>query len=684
MKKIYYLTLLFISAFVFQANAQYYYNTITSSGNPGGLNTDNEYSNTWAADGWTSILGPAVSSPTWSANQTIPFTFNFDGSTVTQYKVSSTGVLTFTTSAATVPGTSNSALPSSGIPDKSICIWGLICSGGNDEIVIKTFGSAPNRQQWIYFPSNTLGGAGWTYMSIVLEETTDKIYIVEQRNYNNSGTISAGIQVDGSNAYSLAGSPSFTPTVGNSFESTDNVYHEFIFGTPSAVDMGVTELSISPTVVAGPLDITGTVTSYSSNNITSFDISWDDGTGPYTETFSVNMNYGDTYNFTHGTALNTVAGQTYIIAVNISAAGDANATNDLLSTSVSTVSSLVNKVVVGEEKTGEWCGWCPRGGVALAEMSLSNPDDFIGIAVHNGDGMTVAQYDGNIGTYISGGYPGGGVDRVASGNPASFSTMHNARKTHVPPASVTASGTYDANTITVNITADFVGAVSGDHRLAAVLIQDSVTGSGQANYYAGGGSGAMTMPNTGSMPNYEFGATNAPQTVNPYYHDHVAIALGNNQINGTYGSVGSGVSVGDSVTYTYTFSRNSDYNMGKVHVVGMLVNGSTGEILNAGKGNLISTAVGTNEISFTTFELNSYPNPTNGITNLFIDIQEAGNIEITILNILGETVYQNKSEKVNAGNYTTSIDLSNESNGIYLAYVTVNNQQKTIRINLNK
>ena len=194
----------------------------------------------------------------------------------------------------------------------------------------------------------------------------------------------------------------------------------------------------------------------------------------------------------------------------------------------------------------------------------------------------------------------------------------------------------------------------------------------------------MTMPNTGSMPNYEFGATNAPQTVNPYYHDHVAIALGNNQINGTSGSLPSSVSVGDSETYSYTFTRNSDYNMGKVHVVGMLVNGSTGEILNAGKGNLTSTAVGINETSFTTFELNSYPNPTNGITNLFVDIQEAGNIEITILNILGEIVYKNKSSKINAGNYTTSIDLSNEANGIYLAYVTVNNQQKAIRINLNK
>ena len=145
-----------------QVNGQYYYLPSPNNGNPGGLNSDDEYSNTWSGDGWTSILGPAVATPTWSANQTIPFIFNFNGSQVTDYKVSSTGVLTFSTSATTVPGTSNAAIPDAAIPDKSICIWGLICSGTNDEIVIKTFGSAPNRQHWIYFPSNTLGGNGWT------------------------------------------------------------------------------------------------------------------------------------------------------------------------------------------------------------------------------------------------------------------------------------------------------------------------------------------------------------------------------------------------------------------------------------------------------------------------------------------------------------------------------------------
>ena len=458
---------------------------------------------------------------------------------------------------------------------------------------------------------------------------------------------------------------------------------DVVISQPAAVDMEMTALTVAPTVAAGATSITGTVTSNSANSITSIDISWNDGSGANSETFSVNMSYGDTYDFTHGTPLNTTGGQTYNVDVTVSAAGDADASNDMLSTSISAVSSVVPRVVVGEEKTGEWCGWCPRGGVALAEMALSNPADFIGIAVHNGDGMAVSSYDGNIGNYVPGGYPGGGVDRVLDGDPSNFLAMHNARKTNIAPASVSASGTYDANTITVDITANFVGSLSGDYRLAAVLLADSVSGAGQANYYSGGGSGAMAMPNGGSMPNYDFAA--GPQTVNPYFHDHVAVALGDDEINGVAGSLPASVSDGDSETHTYTFPRNSNYNMDKIHVVGMLVNGATGEILNAGKGNVIDVnTVDINENITSGFNVQSYPNPTNGISNLLVDLEEAGTIGITVVNILGETVYDFQSEKFSAGNYTTAVDLSNQPNGIYLAYVTINGDQKSVRINLTK
>ena len=104
-----------------------------------------------------------------------------------------------------------------------------------------------------------------------------------------------------------------------------------------------------------------------------------------------------------------------------------------------------------------------------------------------------------------------------------------------------------------------------------------------------------------------------------------------------------------------------------------------------GKGNVIDVnTVGLNENISSEFSVQSYPNPTNGISNILVDLEEVGTIGITVVNILGETVYNFQSEKFSAGNYTTTVDLSNQPNGIYLAYVVVNGNQKSVRINLTK
>ncbi|MEQ8359260.1 MAG: hypothetical protein RH860_07205 [Cytophagales bacterium] len=141
MKKIILFT--FFIAIGFYASAQYFYLPPVNTGsNPGGLNNDDEFPFGGGLDAsWTQIQGPSAT-PVWSPVQTIPFTFNFNGSPVTQYKASTSGVVTFTTSASAVPSTSNTALPSASIPDNSAMVWGLTGSGSNDNIVTKTFGSA--------------------------------------------------------------------------------------------------------------------------------------------------------------------------------------------------------------------------------------------------------------------------------------------------------------------------------------------------------------------------------------------------------------------------------------------------------------------------------------------------------------------------------------------------------------
>lgn len=69
----------------------------------------------------------------------------------------------------------------------------------------------------------------------------------------------------------------------------------------------------------------------------------------------------------------------------------------------------VNRPLV-EEYTGLWCGWCVRGYVALETMKERYPEQFIGLAYHDGDPMAI---DLERPSYVSG-YPSAFVNRSNS------------------------------------------------------------------------------------------------------------------------------------------------------------------------------------------------------------------------------------------------------------------------------
>ena len=152
---------------------------LSDPGNPGGINTDSDISTI----GWTEIISGGISTNQWSEVQTLPFSFEFFGYSVTFFKVSANGVLTFDTSAVLIPG-ANRNLPTSGMPDSSVAFfWDEFTNspptGSTDRIYTKVFGTAPNRQLWIKFRSYELGNPyhSSVYLAMALEETTNKIYI---------------------------------------------------------------------------------------------------------------------------------------------------------------------------------------------------------------------------------------------------------------------------------------------------------------------------------------------------------------------------------------------------------------------------------------------------------------------------------------------------------------------------
>ncbi len=493
-------------------------------------------------------------------------------------------------------------------------------------------------------------------------------------------------------------------------------------GDPPVDDPILTALDIDAYVVNPTnVDIKGTITNGGLNPITSIDVKWSDGTNTYTDNLTgLNIIMNGTYNFTHSAQLivNSLAANS--LTVWLEYAADLDTSNNTLTTTIAGLTSIPAKTTVGEEKTGTWCGWCPRGAVALGEMESTS--SFIGIAVHNGDPMTISAYDDNIGTYIPGGYPGGGVDRVLEDNPAYFSTMHATRVTDIVPCivnSITAVYDQSTNKISVATEAEFFGNIIGDFRLSCVIVEDDLQSSNsswdQENYYGPGGSGNstnMTFPaNVNNGFSFNTAASPVPSASFGGY-DHVARSLSNNDILGDAGSLPSGtVNLGiynhiftDVSTNSLAGYNDVGFNWTKAHTVVMIINAVTGEILNAGKTALTSinivdswdcdpvngcvdpgTGIGnysalatcnaacnTNSIEEpNTFSFNLYPNPVKD--RLVID----GNYtSATIYDVFGKAVLTT--------DYQNTIDVTALSSGVYFINITKGDETFIQKITIAK
>ncbi len=683
MKKLF--TLLFIVLCVNIANAQYYYLPYLSAGeNPKGLNTDIEQPG--LAD-WT-VVATTSATPVWSQEVALPadFTFLFNGTAVSSYKVSTSGVLTFTTSAITAPTATNTALPSASIPDNSIMVWGLAAAGANDVIRHKTFGSAPNRQHWIQFCSfSAPGSAGtnWTYWGIVLEEGTNDIYIVDQRTYLTPLSLTLGIQVDGSNAFQVSGAPNTNSVVtngGNADTHTDNAFYRFVYGSQAANDAEMSKLTFPTNGGAGQaITISGQLLNIGSAPISSLTLKYLANGQVQTDTKTgLNIASGATYDFTHATPFTIPSAGGWPVKVWVDLAGDVNKANDTLSAAIAALAFNPTKRIVFEEATGTWCGWCPRGTVFMDSLHKTYPTTAMLIAVHNSDPMVVADYDAGIAGFI-GGYPSGLVDRKnGEFDPSDFFTEYDARINGFTPCDVGVQATYNGTTRMMDITlsATFATDLSGDLRFNCVIVEDDVTGTAsgyaQVNYYSGGANGAMG--NYHNLP--------SPVPANQMVYDHVARAILGGWA-GTESSIPATVTTNSVHTYSYQYAVPATVDPGYLHVIGWVSDANTGEIYNANEVNF-ATGVATQQAE--TFEVSTFPNPSNGKVNFEVKMPALSNdITLEVYDLTGRLVYTTTEGSTLGGSkfFTWNADAS-IANGVYQAIIKVGTESVAAKVVLTR
>jgi hypothetical protein len=374
--------------------------------------------------------------------------------------------------------------------------------------------------------------------------------------------------------------------------------------------------------------------------------------------------------------LSLVAGSNTMTATlsNVNGTVDGDAGDDQTSIIINAITPALGKMVVGEEGTGTWCQWCPRGAVFMDMMESKYPGYWAGIAVHNADPMTVTEYDAAL---TVSGYPSALVDRGTEMDPSEMEAAFLDNVVIAPSAFITNGANWDAATrvLDVSVSANFQTAADNNYKLAIVLSEDEVTGTGstygQSNAYAGGASGVMG--------GYELLSNPVPASQMVYNHVARAIAP---SFGGTNIAFPATINSGETYTINASFTLPTTWDETKMHIVGMLVNQS-GTVNNAGKATLteavangfvLGTSIATGIADQNQIDANLavYPNPANEYTSIKVQLKNEQNVTLKLIDMNGRTVASRDYGKMN-GASEIQLNTSNFEAGLYLIQLTLDN-----------
>lgn len=448
--------------------------------------------------------------------------------------------------------------------------------------------------------------------------------------------------------------------------------------TGAVKDLGIIDLDMDPIQEAGDkLQVSGRLYNYGSETINTFDLRIGDGISEVVVNIDdQNLEQLEDYTFDLEVDLPLDVGDLKSITVsceNVNGSEDDNAFNNSRTEDVKAYAFLPKRRLVIEEGTGTWCGWCPRGIVALARMDEDHPDDVIGIAVHEGDPMELEIY--TDGTNFEG-FPSANYDRTILGDDISPDIAESYYQNRVVDrndlsvASISHEFVFGPGDTQIIVTAKIIPALNleGDYKLAVVITEDGVMGTddtyAQANNY---NAGTEPMGNFESMPN--------PVPASLMTYDHVA-----RDIIGGYDGV---ISFPSSMSYNeeYEATISGGFPIGiayeNANVITLLL-GPDGEIVNAVRSPLNNTPSSTIKIA-EFFDVNIYPNPVGDMTFVSLDLKESQEVELQILDLAGRTIAQ-KNYGLLTGEQVLPIIPEDNWNGIYIFRIRVGKEIRSKKV----
>ena len=371
------LTLLLIimmgSAQLLSAQGSYTLKHVSSNANPKSLNTDADASLT----SWTAITLGTQSQNSWSDTVPIPFSFEFYGGKVTHIRASQNGLVTFKINPSKLPFTNNMNLPSDSLPDSTIAVfWDEFTSrpstGSNDRIYVKTFGTAPNRHFYIRWHSFEMGDySSYNYFAVALEESTNKIYVVDQSYYSARLSMTIGVQLNNTTAVQYGDSTQTWQNTSSS-SNTNNTYYEFAPLAPNNMSLASIDGPVSNCGL-GSQKIAITVANNSAVSEDSIPIAYQVNNGTVVrDTIFSTLKSLDSTSFSFSTSYNFSTVGAYDLKVWTEFPNDPNSVDDTIAVNVVNISTVSTYPYSVDWESGK-AGWFTTFNDGPDQWELGSP-----------------------------------------------------------------------------------------------------------------------------------------------------------------------------------------------------------------------------------------------------------------------------------------------------------------------
>lgn len=465
---------------------------------------------------------------------------------------------------------------------------------------------------------------------------------------NRSKDLAPIVSADGWYSYSFNIPGTLTGTgyiniLGTSAYGNNIFIDEIVVDQIPANDAQMSELSVNSIIPSGMTSITGTIKNNGLTTLNSIDVKWQVDAGTtYTQSFSgLNLAAGQTYIFTHNDQWNATPGLYSVKAwvSNINGGSvDSDATNDMITKSVSVASGSTTRFPLYEKFSSATCSPCASfNGTYFNPFLSSHPGEFSLICYQvnwpgSGDPYYTAEVGSRVSYYGVTGAPTLYVDSKDGTNWSASLLESDLTSALAKPAyfSIDATKSLVGNDMTVQV--NTTPYLTGNFILYVAVVEKLTTGNIASNGETEFHNVMMKM-----MPNASGTAVN-------FTHD----VLSSNNLQTTL----TGLNIEE---------------MTDLDVIVFIQDPATKAIM---QSKVATEALSTNSFANSS-KLKLYPNPSNGI----VKINTESTVDVVVMDITGKVVYT-----MNQVTNETQMNLSSLQKGIYMAKVISEGSEETQKI----